>query len=134
MNTRLKTSKNADTLLTELNQTLKLSTKAAVARLGISLVLSQEKKPSEFITYDLDQGGFEFQRHTLTGDNDDVTKALIIQHYGESIIDEDYFPTIFVSYLEGGLELLRRELKYYGSKERLFKHLINVTKRNMKVI
>jgi DNA sulfur modification protein DndE len=125
MITRLKTSKNVDEKLDEIKRVAKFSTKAAIARIAIGLSLRVEEDPREqLVNIVADASGFEFQRHTLTGDYDDLYKILIAQHLGRQITDEEFFPEMFNAHLERGINMLYAELKMAGNREKLIKFLL----------
>lgn len=128
MNTRLKTSLKTEEYLNELHGSLQLSTKAAIARIAVAFSLQDPEDPMtnmELVTSDTQ--GFEFQRHTLTGDEDILIKALITQHAGYPITDEHYYPKMLFLHIERGMKYLYNEYKYQGNKDKfldfIFKEL-----------
>jgi DNA sulfur modification protein DndE len=62
-----------------------------------------------------DNDGFEFNRYTLAGDFDEVFKAVICQHAGKYLDDDQYFTYYFRNHIERGLELLYNEFKKINS-------------------
>ena len=62
-----------------------------------------------------DSSGFEFNRYTLTGESDDIFKALIIQHERRKLTDDQYFLKFLRNHIERGIELLYDEYKRVNS-------------------
>lgn len=120
MNFRLKTSKYAENNLKQLESVLKF-TPNIIARIAVAMSL---RIPDPLGDLKLDHSGQEFNRNTLTGEYDYVFKALIAQHTGREITDDEYFPSLFNAHLERGLRLLVSEYKLAGNSEKLFRSLI----------
>jgi DNA sulfur modification protein DndE len=120
MNFRLKTSKKTEESLKQLQINLNL-TPNIIARLAVALSL---REPSPVGAEKIDTGGIEFNRNTLTGEHDYLFKALIAQHCGRQITDEEYFPGLFNAHLERGIRYLMNEYKHAGNHEKLIKSLI----------
>ena len=59
--------------------------------------------------------GFEFNRYTLTGKYDELFKALIIQHLGKKISDDEYFSYYLRNHIERGIDLLYNEYNKINS-------------------
>ncbi len=127
MNIRLRTSKNTDIKLNELSKSLKLPSKASIARIAIGLSLKEETDPRTDLNHIIaDSNGFEFFRHTLTGNKDVLYKLMIVQHLGETITEDEYFPGLFNAHLERGINLLHAEYKMAGNRVKLIKYLLGV--------
>jgi len=62
-----------------------------------------------------DSAGYEFNRYTLTGEYDDVFKALIIQHEKENLDDALYFSIFLQNHIERGISLLHTEYEKINS-------------------
>lgn len=121
MKFQLKTSKFAEEALNELFSSTKI-TPNVLARIAVSLSISREPSIPEEV---VDRGGREFNRDTLTGEYDYIYKALIAQHTGREISDEEYFPTLFNAHLNRGVRILVNEYKYFRNLENLVSNLIN---------
>lgn len=121
MNFRLKTSKYTAEQLNQLKIVTNLTPNVLV-RLAVGLSLGSNRLNVDAI---LDTNGIEFNRHTLTGDYDFAFKALIAQHLGEEISDEDFFPKLFNLHLERGIRSLSNEYKYAGNAEKFLINLIS---------
>ncbi|MEC1344649.1 DndE family protein [Bacillus haynesii] len=121
MNFRLKTSKYTAEKLKQLQGATGL-TPNILARIAVSLALRQPETPTEQV---LDINGLDFNRSTLTGEHDFIYKALITQHCGQEISDEEYFPNLFNSYLEHGIRVLANEYQHAGNYEKLVINLLH---------
>ncbi|MCY8101189.1 DndE family protein [Bacillus haynesii] len=121
MNFRLKTSKYTAEKLKQLQGATGL-TPNILARIAVSLALRQPETPTEHV---LDINGLDFNRSTLTGEHDFIYKALITQHFGQEISDEEYFPNLFNSYLEHGIRVLANEYQHAGNYEKLVINLLH---------
>lgn len=125
MNTvRLKTSEETERKIDEMNSSLRLSTKAAVARIAIGVSLKKQEEPS-YKFRSVDSNGFEFQRFTLTGDYDDLYKAMIIEKHGKPLMDSEYFPKYVKMHIEHGVSLLYSEFRMAGNREKLISKLLS---------
>lgn len=120
MNFRLKMSKTTTEILKNLQSSTGL-TPNVLARLSVGLSLRDsnipEMKPK-------DTAGQEINRNTLTGEYDYIYRALITQHTGREVKDEEYFPELFQAHLERGASLLNREYRKAGNRERFFTQLL----------
>lgn len=115
MNFRLRTSKKAEEQIKALQKSVNLQPNI-LARLAVSLSLA-DPKPID-INLHRDQTGLEFNRVTLTGEYDAAYKALIIQHTGKALSDEEYFPTYLKAHLERGVPILNDAYHYAGNYEK----------------
>lgn len=122
MNFRLRTSKYTGETLKQLQMSTNL-TPNILARIAVSISL-KNKLPisSDSIS---DHAGLEIPRNVLTGEYDYIYKALIAQHLGREITDEEYFPDLFNAHLERGVRILYNEYKHAGNYEKLIKNLIS---------
>ena len=66
--------------------------------------------------------GLELNRQTITGEYDDLFKALIINKEGRAMSDEEYFPKYLKAHIDRGAKLLMSEFKY--SNSRFYEHLM----------
>ncbi len=120
MKFQLRTSKYVEQVLMELYAATKI-TPNILARIAVSLSIARDPSlPKE----SKDRNGKEFNRDTLTGEFDYIYKALIAQHAGREITDEEYFPTLFNAHLERGVGMLSNEYKYAKNFENLVRNLI----------
>jgi DNA sulfur modification protein DndE len=73
-----------------------------------------------------DGEGLELNRQTITGEYDDLFKALIISHAENSMTDEEYFPKYMKAHIDRGARYLFSEFKY--SNGNFYKHMIELDK------
>lgn len=95
----------------------------ALAKIAIALAI-RDKFVFESDSKKTDNDGLELNRQTITGEYDDLFKAMIINSIKKPLTDEEYFPTYLKAYLDHGADLLYSEYKYSGSK--FYQHLINL--------
>ena len=112
MSSKLKISEKASKKLVTLSMKLNLR-RNIICRLAIGKSLSE--KDSVRNSEPEDNVGFEFNRYTLTGDQDVLFKALIIQHEKKKISDIDYFSNYVRNHIERGLTLLFDEYNKINS-------------------
>lgn len=119
---KLKTSKETMKIFEELSLSIKLQP-FALAKLALALSIRYEEPltQSDFMT---DSEGLELNRQTITGEYDELFKALIIFHDKKAIDDEEYFPKYLKAHLDRGARMLYCEYRYSGS--RFYKHLVNL--------
>jgi len=119
MNFRLKTSKQTGERLQELQSRTGLRWNA-LARLAVAYSLRIPTLPEP----PPDTQGVEIHRNTLTGEHDYVYKALILQHAGENIPEEEYFPEKWNAHLERGISLLYSDYELAGNVEQWIETLL----------
>ena len=90
---------------------------AMALSLRISIKLSDED-------FKYDNDGLELNRQTITGEYDDLFKALIISHSGKKISDDDYFPKYVKAHIDRGAKYLYAEFKYSNSN--FYKHILEL--------
>lgn len=110
MNFRLKTSAHTGELLQELQRRTGLRWNA-LARLAVAYSLQH---PTEPVAVE-DTKGVEIHRNALTGEHDYVYKALIRQHAGRQIPEEEYFPGYFNAHIERGINELYSDYQLAGN-------------------
>ena len=106
MSNRLKISKESSKKLEYLSKRLGLR-RNVVCRLAVGRSLAVKESVESFKPKD--SAGFEFNRYTLTGEHDYVFKALVVQHEGRRLSDNEYFSKYFRRHIERGIELLYSE-------------------------
>ena len=106
MKNRLKLSEKATKQLINLSKKLDVR-RNIICRLAVGKSLTIEKSVKDFKTED--SKGLEFNRTTLTGDQDLIFKSLILQHEKNPIDEEIYFPQYFRNHIERGLDILSSE-------------------------
>ena len=121
---KLRTSKNTMLIFEELSNSLHLQP-FALCKLSIALSLYSES-PLCSEDFNKDNDGLELNRQTITGEYDDLFKALIISHTGVNLSDDEYFPKYLKAHIDRGSQLLITEFKY--SNGNFYKHLIALDK------
>lgn len=124
-NTRLKTSKRTASKIDEIHRVLKLSSKAAIARIAIGLSLQDPSDPR--VDYESvldDNSGFELQRSTLFGNFEGIYRALLAEHLYSNVSESEYFPNLIKAHIERGIYLLYSEFRMAGNKDNLISHLL----------
>lgn len=119
MNFRLKTSQETGEILKSLQNSTGL-TWNVLSRIGVALSLNDPTLPPEVS----DTAGVEIHRNTMTGEHDYVYKALIRQHAGYHVPEEEYFPDLFNRHVERGIRLLEGEYKLFGNYEKVLTNLL----------
>lgn len=118
MNFRLKTSKETGEILKSLQNTTGL-TWNILSRIAVSLSLNDPTQPPSVPN----NAGVEINRNSMTGEFDYVYKALIRQHAGYHVHEEDYFPDLFNRHIERGIKTLESEYRLAGNYEKLLTNL-----------
>lgn len=118
---RLRTSIKTANDLKFLQDATKL-TPNILARIAIAISLRDSNPVDNLKT---NNNGLEFMRSTLTGNHDVIYKALIAQHCGRRLTDEEYFPHYIKLHLDRGCAMLMNEYKYAGNYEKLINNLVH---------
>lgn len=124
MNFRLKTSQETGEILKSLQNSTGL-TWNVLSRIAVAMSLNDPTLPSEVPN----TAGVEIHRNTMTGEHDYVYKALIRQHAGYHVPEEEYFPDLFNRHIERGIRMLEGEYKLFGSYEKLLTNLLKTETR-----
>lgn len=111
MSSRLRISKKASEQLNHLSKRLDLR-RNIVCRMAIGRSLAE--KGSVKNMKPRDSAGFEFNRYTLTGEYDDIFKALVKQHEKE-LNDREYISTFLRNHIERGIQFLYIEYQRINS-------------------
>jgi len=112
MPAKLKLSKEMSECLDYLSNKLGLR-RNIVCRLAAGRSLAELESVKDFKPKD--SSGFEFNRYTLTGESDDIFKALIIQHEQRTLTDDQYFSSFLRNHIERGIVLLYEEYEKINS-------------------
>lgn len=123
-NNRLRTPKDIEEKVNELQIGLKTSTKAAILRLAIGVSLTQHFSDELITEYQEDlkyreSSTNDYFRQTIFPNDEIVYKILIQQHLNRHIDDDEFFPLIVNTYICKGIELLYSNFKLYKSDETL---------------
>jgi DNA sulfur modification protein DndE len=119
---RLKTSENASHKIDEIYKSLKLASRATVIRIAVGMSLRDKEMPNT----NVDEKGLDIARYTLTGDDDAIYKALITQHFGRKLCEDEYFPKLFNAHIERGINTFYSEYKLLGNKDKTIKYLLSI--------
>lgn len=103
MRNKLKISEEASKKLKFLSNKLDLR-RNIICRVAVAESLTNSNSISEFEPSD--SQGLEFNRYTLTGDQDLIFKSLIIQHEHKKIDEDEFFSVYFRKHIERGLNSL----------------------------
>ena len=129
MNLRLKTNIEIESMLTELQSSLQLSSKASVMRIAIALSLKIEGDPrimnGTIYHYDLkQQNGADYNRFTIFGTDEVLYKAMMQQHLHQHIEDDIFFPELTNAHLTRGIKELNAEVKLAVNKEKFLRKFL----------
>ena len=119
---KLKTSKETAIIFEELGGAVHLQP-FALCKIAIALSL----RDSEFLSessFHTNTDGLELNRQTITGEYDDLFKALIISHAKQTLTDEEYFPKYLKAHIDRGAKYLISEYRY--SNGNFYKHLVEL--------
>ena len=119
---KLRTSSQTANIFDKLNASIHVQP-FALCKLSIALSL---KKPIEGLDFNTDQGGLELNRQTITGEFDELFKALIINHCGKKLSDNEYFPKYLKAHIDRGAKLLLSEYEYNNTN--FYVHLVELEK------
>ena len=84
-----------------------------LSKMSISMSL-KSGKPLKEQDFHSDTYGLELNRQTITGEWDDLYKALIEMFEKQHINDDDYFQKYLKAHLDRGSKILYAEYKYKG--------------------
>lgn len=121
---KLKTSKDTMKIFEELAASIHLQP-FALCKIALALSLRNANNLEDDY-FKTDGEGLELNRQTITGEYDDLFKALIISHTGKKLTDEEYFPTYMKAHIDRGAKYLHSEFKY--SNDNFYKHMIELDK------
>lgn len=121
---KLRTSKETMAVFEEIGASIRLQP-FVLSKIAIALSVRKEEalNNDDFTT---DNDGLELNRQTITGEYDDLFKALIVYHAKKALTEEEYFPSYLKAHLDRGAKILYAEFKYSGS--RFYQHLVNLDK------
>lgn len=121
---KLKTSKETEQIYKEIETVTHLQP-FALAKLSIALSVRDDRALGEN-DFETSSDGLELNRQTITGEYDDLFKALIISKEGRAMADDEYFPKYLKAHIDRGAKLLMGEYKY--SNNRFYEHLMTLDK------
>ncbi len=112
MRNKLKISEEASKQLKFLSNKLDLR-RNIICRIAVSESLTIPSSISSFEPSD--SQGLEFNRYTLTGDQDLIFKSLIVQHEKKKIDEDEFFSVYFRKHIERGLNSLHDKYQKINS-------------------
>lgn len=121
---KLRTSKETMKYFEEISAGVHLQP-FALCKIAIGLSL-RDCTPLDEDDYKTNNEGLELNRQTITGEYDDLFKALIISHAGKQMTDEEYFPKLMKAHIDRGARYLHAEYLY--SNDNFYKHLLEIEK------
>ena len=121
---KLRTSKETMDIFSSLNAIVHLQP-FALCKLAIALSLRSGESLTE-VDFRSNNEGLELNRQTITGEYDELFKALIIKNANKSLTDEEYFPRYIKAHIDRGARMLMAEYKYSNNK--FYEHLVNIDK------
>ena len=119
MSIKLKISKKTADELDFLSDALNLR-RNVICRMAIGISLSDPKPPDISIE---DSSGQEFNKPTIMGTDESTFKALISQHYGKKISDEDFFSTYVRAEITRGVHMMFERYRRVNSQVQFFEEL-----------
>jgi len=131
MNIRLKTNIDIETTLSQLQNFLQVSSKAAVMRICIAYSLMEEGDPreqdGEIRHYDITkQNGADYNRYTIYGPDEYLYKMMMEEALGRYLTDQEFFPEMTNAHLERGIIQLSGDIRLSKIKDRFLKEKMKV--------
>jgi len=114
MNHRLKLSKGTLEIFQQIQAGTNI-TPNVLARIAIAFSLKDEEPLQD---HEGEISNFEISRATLTGEHDFAYKAMILQHAGKMISEEEYFPRLFNAHVNRGATELFKMYQHSGSPQK----------------
>lgn len=119
MKTKINVSSNAEEILSKIKSKFSIRPNI-ICRYAILLSLRNEEDP----VVCNDNSGREFNRVTLTGDDDLLIRELIKMHYNEFLSDDEYMEVFLKAHIERGLEMLSNNIAQAKSFDNYLNQLI----------
>lgn len=121
MGFRLKTSTQTKDIFEELGSRMNLKP-FALCKLAISMSLTNEEPIENYKSND--NNGLELNRQTITAQYDGLFKALLEQHAGKSLTDDEYFPTHAKLHIDRGAVMLKNKYNYSSNLEHFISQIV----------
>lgn len=121
---KLKTSKETMDIFATIGASVHLQP-YVLCKIAVAVAI-RAQECMEDVDFKTDNDGLELNRQTITGEYDDLFKALILQKESRNINEEEYFPKYLKAYIDKGAKMLNSEFKY--SNNEFYKHLVQIDK------
>lgn len=121
---RLRTTKNAEDKINEIQHLFHLTSKAAVMRLAIAYSLLEESNPISSNEYETNFDGAEYNRYTIYGENEIIYLMLFQEHLHQHIDDETFFPVLTSAHIERGVSYIKSEFDLHGSVSKVIDRIL----------
>lgn len=119
MNGRITTTSETETKIIELQKVLKFSTKASVIRISIGLSLKNNSDPRNEFKKHSNHTGATYQIATITGNHDELYRALLIEHISDYNLDEKNLLELFSAHIVRGVNILYSEYQLRGNYDKI---------------
>lgn len=107
---KIRTSKKTQMLFEEITASTKYAP-FILSKLAISTSI-KNKQPLSEQDFKTDSFGLELNRQTITGEWDELYKALIEMAEDRHLSDDEYFQKYLKAHLDRGAQLIHSEFKY----------------------
>ncbi len=121
MSSKMKISKKTSEQLDFLADSLKLR-RNVICRMAMGISLNQDVPPS--IDFE-DSAGQEFNKPTILGTDESLFVALVTQHYGRKISEDEMFSTYMRAEISFGINALYNQYRRVNSPVQFFETLCN---------
>ena len=119
MSSKMKLSQKTSEQLDYLADSLKIR-RNIICRMALGVSLNEPKAPTTIFD---DSSGQEFNKPTILGTDESLFTALITQHYGKKIPDEDMFSTYMKAEISNGIHILYDQYRKVNSPVQFFEYL-----------
>lgn len=119
MKTKINLSSESDQILSSIKSKYNIRPNI-ICRYAILLSLKKEDPPAT----NNDNGGREFNRITLTGDDDLLIRELVKMHNKEFLTDDKYMDVYLKAHIERGLTMLSNNIEQTKSFDNYLLQLI----------
>ncbi len=121
---KLKTSKETMSIFEEINSSIHLQP-FTLCKIALALSLRKDAPLNED-DFKTNTDGLELNRQTITGEYDELFKALVMSYEGKYLADDEYFPKYLKAHIDRGSMYLLAEFKY--SNTNFYQHLLELDK------
>jgi len=126
MSSKMKISQKTSEQLDYLADALKIR-RNIICRMALAASLDQNDAPSTMFE---DSSGQEFNKPTILGTDEPLFVALVTQHYGKRIPDDEMFSTYMRAEISNGIGILYTLYRRVNSPVQFFETLCNHSNGN----